>query len=47
MLQRYNLEEGGGSPTTTGLLGSELLFIQQNLVYSCCCPNFAADVSGQ
>ena len=29
------MEEGGGSPTTTGLLGSGLLFIQQNIVGSC------------
>ena len=27
-----DLEEGGGSPTMTGLLGSRLLFIQQNTV---------------
>ena len=30
-----DLEEGGGSPTTTGLFGSGLLFIHQNIVGSC------------
>ena len=39
----YGMEEDGGSPTTTGLLGSGL---QQNLVFSSCSPNFAADVFG-
>ena len=29
------LEEGGGGPTMTGLLGSGLLFIQQNIAGSC------------
>ena len=29
------IEEGGGSPTMTGLFSSGLLFIQQNIVGSC------------
>ena len=40
------MEEGGGSPTTNGLLGSGLPFNQQNTVYSSCSPNFIADVFG-
>ena len=44
---QQDLEEGGRSPTTTGLLASGLLFIQQNIVQSSCSPNFAVDVSGQ
>ena len=38
------MEEGGGSPTITGLLDSGLLFAK--LVYRCCSLNFAADVLG-
>ena len=40
------MEEGGGSPTTSGLLGSGLLLFQLNIVFSSCSPNFAADVFG-
>ena len=34
-MTKNDLEEGGVSPTTTGLLGSRLLFIQQDIVGSC------------
>jgi len=34
MVGRHDLEEGGGSPTMTGLFSSGLLFIQQNIVGS-------------
>ena len=40
------MEEGGGNPTMPGLLGSGLLFIQQNMLFSSCSPNFATDVFG-
>ena len=34
-MQLRHLEEGGGSPTTTGLLGSSLLFIQEKMAGNC------------
>ena len=34
-VQLRHLEEGGGSPTATGLLGSSLLFIQEKMVGNC------------
>ena len=40
--ERYVVEEGGGSPTMTGLLGSGLLFFQQNIVGGCS-PNSPKD----
>ena len=40
------IEEGGGSPTTTGLFSSGLLFIQQNIVGSCS-PNMPQVYQGK